>query len=717
MFFDSASKIEEAFMSMMDKGKEVFREEAKELLTELETSLLELEDDPGNSDLISRVFRAMHTIKGSGSMFGYDAMAKFTHEIETAFDQVRSGKVVMTKDLVSISLDARDLIKSMLESPDDGAGPEHSAQASTIHARLREIMPIAEQQIKNDSDTDARTATASGEAVTYRIFIKPDRNVFKTGNSPAAMVEDLASMGECTVVANTDDVPLMKDMDPELCYTAWNVTLTTDRGMKAIQDVFIFVQNDAEIRIELLGTTEEAGQKKFGEILVERGATTPAAINDALLKQKRLGDILQETGGVNASDVEAALSEQQHLKEISAKKQCEDSTMSVRVAADKLDRLVDLVGELVTVQARFSQAAGERRHRQTPFRSISEEVERLTAELRDNAMSIRMMPIGSTFSKFKRLVRDLTKELGKEIELTTDGAETELDKTVIEKLNDPLVHLIRNSIDHGVEMPAVRETNGKSRGGVVHLSAKHSGAQVLITVEDDGAGLDPERIRAKAVEKGLISADATLSEKEIFALILLPGFSTAKTVTSVSGRGVGMDVVKRSIDSLRGTIEIKSKKGIGSSITLHLPLTLAIIEGLMVKISNDYFIIPLSHVEECVELTRKDVANSHGRDMANVRGKIVPYIRLRERFSFITDRPDREQIVITRSGDYRVGLVVDGVIGNHQTVIKPLGSMYKHVEGLSGATILGDGSVALILDVAKLVQMVEQKETMVMFDA
>ena len=694
-------------MSMMDKGKEVFREEAKELLAELETSLLELEDDAANNDLISRVFRAMHTIKGSGSMFGYEAVARFTHEIESAFDQVRSGKVVMTKELVSVTLDARDLIKSMLESPDEGTGPEHSARAAAIHAQLREIMPGAGQQAKKDPETAVSEASASGEAVTYRVFFKPDRNVFKAGNNPAALVDELAALGECTIIANTDGIPPMKDMDPELCYTAWNITLTTDRGRDAIQDVFIFVQNDAEIKIDALGTAEEAGQKKFGEILVERGATTMAAIDAALNKQKRLGDLLTETGVVNASAVEAALAEQQHLKEVVAKKQTEDSAMSVRVAADKLDRLVDLVGELVTVQARFSQAAGMTIHRQTPFRAISEEVERLTSELRDNAMSIRMMPIGSTFSKFKRLVRDLTRELGKEIEMTTDGAETELDKTVIEKLNDPLIHLIRNSIDHGVEMPADREAAGKPKGGVVHLSAKHSGAQVLITVEDDGAGLDPERIRAKAIEKGLIQPDAVLSEKEIFALILLPGFSTAKLVTSVSGRGVGMDVVKRSIDSLRGTIEIKSEKGIGSAITLHLPLTLAIIEGLMVKISNDHFIIPLSHVEGCVELSRKDVQNAHGRDLANVRGQIVPYIRLRERFSFNSERPDLEQIVITKSGDYRVGLVVDTVIGNHQTVIKPLGSFYKHVEGLSGATILGDGSVALILDVARLVQMVE----------
>jgi two-component system chemotaxis sensor kinase CheA len=694
-------------MSVMDKGKEVFQEEVKELLAELETSLLELEGNLTDNDLIGRVFRAMHTIKGSGSMFGYDAVAKFTHEIEAAFDQVRSGEIAMTKDLGDVSLEARDLIKSMIESPDGGAGSEHSIRAAEILTRLWEIAPAAGQQAEKEPETAVKAASESGEPVTYRIYFKPHQDVFKNGNNPAAIIEDLAALGICTVVASTDSVPPIKDIDPELCYTAWNITLTTDRGKNAIEDIFIFVQDEAEIKIALLDAVEDAGQKKFGEILVEQGAATPEVIEAALSKQKRLGDVLVEMGDVKTSAVDAALAEQQHIRIINAKKRNEESIISVCVAADKLDRLVDLVGELVTVQARFSQTAAEKCYRKTAFRSISEEVQRLTAELRDNAMSMRMMPIGSTFGKFKRLVRDLAKDLGKEIEMTTDGAETELDKTVIEKLSDPLVHLIRNSIDHGIEKPADREAQGKPRSGMIRLSAKHSGAQVVIMVEDDGAGLDAEKIRDKAVEKGLIQANAALTEKEIFDLILQPGFSTAKTVTNISGRGVGMDVVKQSIDTLRGTIELKSKKGIGSCITLVLPLTLAIIEGLMVKISNDTFIIPLYYVEECVELNRKDLANTHGRDIANVRGQMVPYIRLRETLSFSSTPPDIEQIVVTRSGDALVGLVVDTVIGNHQAVIKPLGSLYKQVEGLSGATILGDGTVAMILDVAGLVRMSE----------
>jgi two-component system chemotaxis sensor kinase CheA len=372
----------------------------------------------------------------------------------------------------------------------------------------------------------------------------------------------------------------------------------------------------------------------------------------------------------------------------------------VRVGTDKLDTLVDLVGELVTVQARLSQKAGT--GHDSDLLNIAEEVERLTGELRDNTMGIRMVPIGATFSKFKRLVRDLSSELGKEVLLTTDGSETELDKTVIERLNDPLVHIIRNGIDHGIEPAGTRAAAGKSPQGTVHLSAVHSGAHVLIKISDDGKGLDPDLIRAKAVEKGLITADAELSQGEIFSQIFTPGFSTAKEVTDVSGRGVGMDVVKRSVEALRGSIEIDSKKGAGTTIILKLPLTLAIIDGLLVKIGEIYFVMPLSSVEECVELIRDEAMYRNGRHVMKVRGEIVPYVPLRELFSINGARPAIEQIVITELESHRIGFVVDEIIGQHQTVIKNLGKAYRDAKCFSGATILADGTVALILDVQGL---------------
>jgi two-component system chemotaxis sensor kinase CheA len=427
-----------------------------------------------------------------------------------------------------------------------------------------------------------------------------------------------------------------------------------------------------------------------------------------LSEQKRFGELQFEKGLVGADKVHSALMEQQHVREIRQDRQSKETGASIRVPADKLDILVNLVGELVTVQARLSQMAAIRS--EAELTSVAEEVERLTSELRDNALGIRMLPIGTTFSKFKRLVHDLSRELGKEIEMTTEGAETELDKNILEKLNDPLVHLIRNCIDHGIEMPEARKAAGKPGKGTVHLAAVHSGDSVLISITDDGAGLDRDAIRAKALEKGLISAGAELSDRETFAQIFAPGFSTAKQVTSVSGRGVGMDVVKRAIDALRGTIDLSSQVGKGTTVTIKIPLTLAIIESLLVKIGDDCFVMPLSMVDECVELTRKDLKDSHGRNLAHVRGQVVPYIPLRERFSIGGAPPPIEQIVITRINDSRVGFVVDNVIGEHQTVIKSLGRTYQNIQGLSGATILGNGSVALILDLPQLVKVEEKNE-------
>lgn len=701
-------------MSNAEQHKAVYMEEAHELLAELETSLLELEENPGDAELIGRIFRAMHTIKGSGAMFGFDDIAAFTHEVETAFDMVRNGLLPVTKELIDLTLSSRDYIKTLLDEPDSA----DKQKAGEIINSLKRLSPktIMPDEVKNSPAPPSSRDNESENSVTYRIRFRPPVDIFTRGINPVLLINELSSLGECSITAQTDAIPQIVDIDPESCYTYWDVVLTTDLGINAIKDVFIFIEDDSEINITVLNdssTSEtEAGHKKLGEILVERGDLTEKDIKKALRKQKPIGEFLINDRMVDAGKIESALAEQKHLKQIKQKEQQKEQTAdtasSIRVGSDKLDSLVNLVGEMVTVQARLSQLSSFRND--PDLLSVAEEVERLTGDLRDQTMSIRMLPIGSTFSKFKRLVRDLSKELGKQIELTTEGAETELDKTVIEKLNDPMVHLIRNCIDHAIETPDMRNAAGKPSQGMVHLSARHSGAYVLIEIMDDGAGLDADAIRAKAVEKGMISADAELTEKEIYSLVLAPGFSTAKTVTNVSGRGVGMDVVKRAIDNLRGSIGITSQKGIGTTITLKLPLTLAIIEGLLVLIGKEYFVLPLSAVEECVELTRQDIANSHGRHLANVRGQIVPYIRLREQFAINGKQPEIEQIVIVGVEGNRVGFVVDNVVGEHQTVIKTLGRVYKDIEGISGATILGDGTVALILDIQKLVRTAEREE-------
>jgi two-component system chemotaxis sensor kinase CheA len=691
--------------------QQVYIEEARELLAELETVLLELEENPEDSELIGRAFRALHTIKGSGAMFGFETIAAFTHEVETAFDLVRSNKLPVSKELIDLTLKARDTIRGFLEGEDSA---EDKTRAEGILKEYRHI--VAQNQTTPEKVDpfekveEQLTPDSTEKNVTYRLRFRPHQDLFNSGTNPIPLLNELRSLGPCTIVANTGPIPLLNEFNPEACYIFWDIILTTAAGLDALRDVFIFVDDSCEIKIEVVDEEgqfiDDMGHKKLGEILIERGDIDPETLKKVLTSQKRLGEMLVDAGLVQPELVQSALLEQEHIRKVKEKRQKTEAVSSIRVAAGKLDLLVNLVGELVTVQARLSQTASSSHNSDLVL--ISEEIERLTEELRDNTMSIRMMPIGSTFSQFQRLVRDLSKDLQKEIVLTTEGEETELDKTVIDRLHDPLVHLIRNSIDHGIETPDVRRAAGKSIQGKVHLSALHSGANVLIRIEDDGKGLNPETIRNKAIEKGMITADAKLSEKEIFALIFAAGFSTAVSITNVSGRGVGMDVVKRTIDSLRGTIEVDSEVGKGTIVTLKLPLTLAIIDGLLVKTGGDYFVMPLSAVEECVELSGEDIQKAHGRHIANVRGEIVPYLRLREQFRVNGKPPDIEQIVITGVNGHRTGIVVDEVVGQHQTVIKSLGKFYKDVELISGATILGDGTLALILDLGKLTERAER---------
>lgn len=696
---------------MNDRHREAFREEAQELLGELESSLLELEGKPGDVDLVGRVFRAMHTIKGSGAMFGFDDVAAFTHDVETIYDKVRNGELTIDRRLIDLTLSACDEIRRMINH----SGESTAADLDRVAGLVKGFREYLQAGGKPDASPPAvaPSAEADAQSVTLRIRFKPLPGLFNTGTNPMLLLNELRDLGTCTVVAQTEQIPPLESMDPESCYTWWDILLTTEQGVNAVRDVFIFVEDDCELKIEPVdsGTAievEDSGYKKLGEILAEKGDLAPQALQEVLGRQRKVGELLVDAGLVTPEKVQSALAEQAHVREVRQKRATAESAASIRVPAEKLDSLVNMVGELVTVQSRLSQLAN--RINDLALLQLSEEVERLIAGLRDDTMSIRMLPIGTTFSRFQRLVRDLSGELGKQIVLETEGAETELDKTVIEKLSDPLVHLIRNCIDHGIETPEKRRAQGKPEQGVIHLAAEHSGANVFIRIADDGAGLNPGAIREKAVERGLISPDAALSDKELFNLIFAPGFSTARTVTSVSGRGVGMDVVKRAIDALQGTVDITSEPNVGTTITLKLPLTLAIIDGLLVRIDDQHFILPLSSIEECIELTRADVERAHGKRLATIRGEIVPYIRLRDEFRMPGKGPDIEQIVTAKLDGHRVGFVVDEVVGGHQTVIKSLGRAYRNVAEVSGATILGDGRVALILDLPKLVQTAERTE-------
>lgn len=692
---------------MIDKFKATFLEEATELLGQLEETLLELESSPTDPELVNKAFRAMHTIKGSSAMFGFDAVSKFTHEVETVLDRCRNGELVIDRDFIGLTLRARDYIRKLLDY--ENPGPTEVAEGDSL---LREYRAWAGAPTENSSTGPVSTKEAAENRednvpTTWRVLFKPSPGIFRDGTKVLNLVEEVVGLGEATVYVHVEGIPAIAELEPEICYCAWDIVLTTLADENAIRDVFMFVENSAEIHLDKIARQgdEIKNSKRLGEIFVERGLATPETISSVLESHKKLGETLIEQKVVSSSEVESALLEQEHLKRMQERK--ESPTASIRVSSEKLDGLVDLVGELVTLQARLSQTAFEQQD--STLGSISEQFERLISQLRDNTMSIRMLPIGSTFNKFRRVVRDLSLELGKEVELVTEGAETELDKTVIERLSDPLVHIIRNSLDHGVESPEQRRAKGKSVKGTIRLAAKHSGAYVLIQISDDGKGLDAEAIRHKGVERGLIAAGQELSLGDLYQLIFAPGFSTAKTVTTVSGRGVGMDVVRREIDSLGGSVQLESEPDAGMTVTLKIPLTLAIIEGLLVRVAGEFFVIPLSSVDGCIEIAKDELANLGERRIFSYRNEFVPFVPLRNFFQSEGEEPSISQIVIVQALETRIGFVVDQVVGDYQTVIKPLGRMFKGAEGLSGATILGDGTVALILDVNRLSQVAQRE--------
>ncbi|MCP3686825.1 MAG: chemotaxis protein CheA [Gammaproteobacteria bacterium] len=691
----------------MSTLEETFQEEAAELLVQLETALLELEDNPDDGESVDHAFRAMHTIKGSGSMFGFDRLSAFTHHLENAFDLVRSGDMQITKELINISLGSSDHIRKLLAEIDPS--PALEIEGDKLLGKLEKLMPghVDKEAGVNPANQPEEKATSMVDT-TYRIRLTPSVDTMVGGMDPLLILRELAALGSCHITTLVSALPSLSDLDTENCHLAWDLILISGHDKNMVEDVFIFVQEDWDLSIEVIDQDsvwiEAQDEKTVGEILVERGAITTEEVEEALSQQKLAGEILAEVGKVTPEQVKAALAEQNTVRNAHNKRKQREGTVNVKVPADKLDSLMDLVGELVIAQERLKESAGTLID--VELSSVAEEIERLTTDLRDNTLSLRMLPIGTTFARFRRLVRDLAQDLGKEIDLVTEGAETELDKTVIDSLGDPLVHMIRNCIDHGIELPQVREQAGKPRKGTIHLSAVHSESQVVIKIKDDGAGLDAEAIRSKAIERGLLTAESEVTDKELYNLIFDAGFSTAKTVSNISGRGVGMDVVKRSIEALRGKVWVESEPGQGSTVTVELPLTLAIIEGLLVKVGVDRYVLPLSLVEECIEVTREESQQRNGSQLIQVRGELVPFVRLREWFGQHNEELPIEQIVVTRMGDARFGFTVDEVIGQHQTVIKSLGKLYEGVRGLSGATILGDGSVALILDAPRLVETV-----------
>jgi two-component system chemotaxis sensor kinase CheA len=670
-----------------------------DLLNTLESRLLEMEDAPDDKEKISAVFRIIHTIKGSSAMFGFNEISSFTHHVENILDAVRAGKLRVSRELIDWTLKSGDHITALIEAD------SNNEEKINLNRKSDEIVISFKDAVGFKTDTGVSTPNVQvseekkkSESLLWRIRFKPDLEIFKNGTNPLLLIEELSDLGEHLVIPNISDIPDLNKLDPELCYTGWDLLLLTDKSENDIRDVFIFVESNCELQVKQVPeeefNLEDGASPKLGEILLNRGDINEDSLKNLLGKQKKLGQLILESKIATKEAVDSALDEQNFIKTVNEKRTEKTGATSLRVSSEKLDELVNLVGELVTVHARIDrESAGMN----TEMHAMVEQLGRITENLRENTMSMRLLPIGTTFSRYKRLVRDLSNDMGKKINLIMSGEETELDKTVIEKLNDPLVHLIRNSIDHGVESPEERLEKGKPEAGTVKLTAEHAGASVKITIEDDGAGLDRKRIYDKAVKNHLIEADASLSDEDLFGLIFQAGFSTAAKVTSVSGRGVGMDVVKRQIESLSGLIKVESRENEFTKIILSLPLTLAIIDGFLVNIGDDNYIFPLTVVEACIE-SKFSERKGNGKKMVPYRGSLLPYIDLRAEFEINTERPDIEQIVVVRSEDKRIGFCVDKVLGENQTVIKSLSGVFKGAKGFSGATILGDGSVALILD-------------------
>lgn len=736
--------------SYMAEGRLAFAEEAKELLEESESILLRLEDDPTSDDLINDLFRAIHTIKGSAGIFGYDDVVAFTHVAESVMGLLREKEITLDEKLIGLLLESRDqmrdLVLHVIESNGEPLPDEVKSRGDALLGQLNVYLNTdkpAETEAKADDssidealvgeqDSDSRQVGSD----YWHISIRFKRGVLANGMDPLSFFRYLDTVGDfVNMTTLTTDLPQLSEMNPEESYLGYEIDLNTSASKEEIAAVFEFVQDDsvlhilpprskiADYNVMIDALPEE--NMAIGEILVATGALTREELSEALVFQGEqtiiiapdddnhgpvelvskppLGEVIVDKGMADARVVGAAVDKQIRVKEA---KQIEQQ--SVRVNAEKLGDLINLVGELV-----ISSAHTELKARETGQNELVETVEeliRLVEEIRDSTLSLRMVQIGDTFNRFKRVVRDISKDLNKKIDLVISGGDTELDKTVVEKISDPLMHLIRNSLDHGVELPDYRAAHGKTETATVTLKAYHDSGSIVIEISDDGKGLDPEILIAKAIENEIITADQQLTLGEIHRLIFAPGFSTAREVTSISGRGVGLDVVSRNIDALRGQVAVESELGVGTKFIIRLPLTLAIIDGFQVQVGESSYVIPLDMVEECIELDEHQSNNKNG-EYVDLRGEVMPYLYLSEVFSERSQtngKKHRNNIVVVNHAGQKTGLVVDELLGEHQTVIKPLGQVFQNLKGISGATILGSGEVAMIIDVPSLIANVKK---------
>ncbi|AZG35414.1 MULTISPECIES: chemotaxis protein CheA [Shewanella] len=718
-------------MDELEQVLGLYISESRELLDEMESLLLNLEQEEDKNESLSGIFRAAHTIKGSAGIFSLDDVVNFTHGVESLLDKMRDGKIKPNTELTSLLLNCKDHISLLIDNVEhktsqtkyDELNGKALLQTLTTMGELGSTDTTQEQPIVSTQIT----ATAAVERVNspevtsdnWHISVRYHPDSFRFGMDPLAILRYLATLGKIESITTLfPNFPSAFEMDPETCYLGYEINFNSQADKLEIEGAFEFIRDDSQVHIlppsscisDYIALIKALPEQDFqlGEILVQSGSLTPNELEYALGLQRDLksqsinmplGSIVVNNGLTPQPVLESAIVKQNQIREVKT-----IEIQSIRVDAEKLDQLINLVGELVIAGASsslHSQHSGDR----ILIESFSI-LTRLVEEVRDAALQLRMVQIGVTFNRFQRVVRDVAKELGKDIELVITGAETELDKTVVEKISDPLMHLVRNSMDHGIEAPDVRMEKQKPPKGRLCLNAYHDSGMIVIEVSDDGAGLNHEKILKKAQDRGLIKDGEAIDIKEINNLIFEPGFSTADAVTNLSGRGVGMDVVKRNITALRGTVEVQSAFGKGAIFSIRLPLTLATIEGFLVEIENSSFVIPLNMVLECVELneTNSDINANCQQSYINLRGEVLPFIRLRRMFNLGGNTPNRENVIVVSYLGSKVGLAVDKLVGEFQTVIKPLGNIFSHIQGISGSTVLGSGEVALILDVPSLVQ-------------
>lgn len=710
----------------LDDALQTFIAESRELLESMEEALLRIEQSPDDADTINAIFRAAHTIKGSAGLFGLDDIVAFTHVAESVLDKVRGGELRVDSQLVALLLASGDHMTALVDNAVDGGeltAPVRE-RGQTLVDQLNVYLGGGEAAHAHGAKVPVEyelphTTEGGGQVETdlWHISLRFGLDVCRSGMDPLSFIRYLGTLGDIHhMLTLFDSMPEAQAMDPENCYLGFEISFKSNADKATIESVFDFVSDSCQIRIlpprskiseYLQFIADMPGEElRVGEMLVRCGTLTPHELDAALALQRAegaehlrpIGEVLVDAELVPPPVVAAALEKQRQVKEARG-----SEANLIRVDAEKLDQLINLVGELIIAGAGttlIAQRAGV-----PELLEATATLSRLVEEVRDSALTLRMVQIGGTFSRFQRVVRDVSKELGKDIELVISGADTELDKTVVEKIGDPLTHLVRNSMDHGIESAELRLARGKPAKGTLKLNAFHDAGSIVIEVSDDGGGLNKERILKKAIERGLVSEGAALSDREIHNLIFEAGFSTADVVSNLSGRGVGMDVVRRNIQALRGTVDLDSVEGQGSTVRIRLPLTLAIIDGFLVGVGNAVYVIPLDMVVECIELSAAEQDASDKRYL-NLRGEVLPYRRLREHFEVQGQAARRENIVVVRYGDEKAGLVVDKLLGEFQTVIKPLGKVFSQIKGVGGFTILGSGEVALILDVPGLMNQV-----------